>query len=68
VFVAFQHYLVMLGTTVIIPTIIVPLMGGGHVSLPPASLRRCYIHTYTHTHTHTPHVSLSVFAWNENEH
>ncbi|RCV41378.1 hypothetical protein SEVIR_9G129800v4 [Setaria viridis] len=30
VVVAFQHYLVMLGTTVIIPTIIVPLMGGGH--------------------------------------
>lgn len=29
---AFQHYLVMLGTTVIIPTILVPLMGGGNVS------------------------------------
>ncbi|KAJ4716132.1 Nucleobase-ascorbate transporter [Melia azedarach] len=27
----FQHYLVMLGTTVIIPTILVPLMGGGKV-------------------------------------
>ncbi|KAI3445879.1 hypothetical protein Pfo_002544 [Paulownia fortunei] len=27
----FQHYLVMLGTTVIIPTIIVPYMGGGNV-------------------------------------
>ncbi|KAK9286750.1 hypothetical protein L1049_015154 [Liquidambar formosana] len=27
----FQHYLVMLGTTVIIPTIIVPQMGGGNV-------------------------------------
>ncbi|CAL9151137.1 nucleobase-ascorbate transporter LPE1-like [Musa acuminata AAA Group] len=27
---AFQHYLVMLGTTVIIPTILVPLMGGGN--------------------------------------
>ncbi|OAY81139.1 Nucleobase-ascorbate transporter LPE1, partial [Ananas comosus] len=26
----FQHYLVMLGTTVIIPTILVPLMGGRH--------------------------------------
>ncbi|KAA8545765.1 hypothetical protein F0562_020784 [Nyssa sinensis] len=26
----FQHYLVMLGTTVIIPTTIVPLMGGGN--------------------------------------
>lgn len=29
----FQHYLVMLGTTVIIPTILVPQMGGGNVSL-----------------------------------
>ncbi|KAL3614356.1 N alpha-acetyl-transferase [Castilleja foliolosa] len=27
----FQHYLVMLGTTVIIPTVIVPYMGGGNV-------------------------------------
>ncbi|CAB4290710.1 unnamed protein product [Prunus armeniaca] len=27
----FQHFLVMLGTTVIIPTILVPLMGGGDV-------------------------------------
>lgn len=27
----FQHYLVMLGTTVIIPTILVPQMGGGNV-------------------------------------
>ncbi|XP_031285147.1 nucleobase-ascorbate transporter 4-like [Pistacia vera] len=26
----FQHYLVMLGTTVLIPTILVPLMGGGN--------------------------------------
>uniref|UniRef100_A0A0D9VXR0 Xanthine/uracil/vitamin C permease n=1 Tax=Leersia perrieri TaxID=77586 RepID=A0A0D9VXR0_9ORYZ len=31
VLVAFQHYLVMLGTTVIVATILVPLMGGGHV-------------------------------------
>uniref|UniRef100_A0ACD6A4G5 Uncharacterized protein n=2 Tax=Avena sativa TaxID=4498 RepID=A0ACD6A4G5_AVESA len=30
VVVGFQHYLVMLGTTVIIATILVPLMGGGH--------------------------------------
>ncbi|NP_001105384.2 nucleobase-ascorbate transporter LPE1 [Zea mays] len=30
VLVGFQHYLVMLGTTVLIATIIVPLMGGGH--------------------------------------
>lgn len=27
----FQHYLVMLGTTVLIPTSLVPQMGGGHV-------------------------------------
>ncbi|PNT20372.1 hypothetical protein POPTR_009G086800v4 [Populus trichocarpa] len=27
----FQHYLVMLGTSVIIPSIVVPLMGGGNV-------------------------------------
>lgn len=27
----FQHYLVMLGTTVIIPSMLVPLMGGGDV-------------------------------------
>ncbi|KAG5388012.1 hypothetical protein IGI04_029553 [Brassica rapa subsp. trilocularis] len=27
----FQHYIVMLGTTVIIPSILVPLMGGGDV-------------------------------------
>ncbi|KAK3149655.1 hypothetical protein QOZ80_3AG0220490 [Eleusine coracana subsp. coracana] len=30
VLLGFQHYLVMLGTTVLIATIIVPLMGGGH--------------------------------------
>ncbi|XP_044488420.1 nucleobase-ascorbate transporter 4-like [Mangifera indica] len=30
VFLGFQHYLVMLGTTVLIPTILVPLMGGGN--------------------------------------
>ncbi|PIN18365.1 Xanthine/uracil transporter [Handroanthus impetiginosus] len=30
VILGFQHYLVMLGTTVIIPTIIVPYMGGGN--------------------------------------
>jgi xanthine/uracil permease len=29
----FQHYLVMLGTTVLIPTSLVPQMGGGNVSL-----------------------------------
>lgn len=27
----FQHYLVMLGTTVLIPTALVPQMGGGNV-------------------------------------
>ena len=27
----FQHYLVMLGTTVIISSVLVPLMGGGDV-------------------------------------
>ncbi|WCJ17996.1 Xanthine/uracil permease family protein [Euphorbia peplus] len=31
VLLGFQHYLVMLGTTVIIPSILVPLMGGGNV-------------------------------------
>jgi xanthine/uracil permease len=34
ILVGFQHYLVMLGTTVLIATIIVPLMGGGHVCEP----------------------------------
>jgi len=29
----FQHYLVMLGTTVLIPTTLVPQMGGGNVSV-----------------------------------
>lgn len=33
VILGFQHYLVMLGTSVIIPTIIVPQMGGGNVSI-----------------------------------
>ncbi|XWS39854.1 hypothetical protein CRYUN_Cryun18bG0090500 [Craigia yunnanensis] len=31
IFLGFQHYLVMLGTTVIISCILVPLMGGGNV-------------------------------------
>ena len=30
----FQHYLVMLGTTVISPTALVPQMGGGNVRPP----------------------------------
>lgn len=29
----FQHYIVMLGTTVLIATTLVPQMGGDHVSL-----------------------------------
>lgn len=29
----FQHYLVMLGTTVLIPSFLVPQMGGGFVRL-----------------------------------
>lgn len=29
----FQHYLVMLGTTVLIPSTLVPQMGGGNVML-----------------------------------
>ncbi|CAN0920799.1 Nucleobase-ascorbate transporter 4 [Linum grandiflorum] len=31
IFLGFQQYLVMLGTTITIPTILVPLMGGGNV-------------------------------------
>lgn len=31
IFLGFQHYLVMLGTIVIVSTILVPLMGGGNV-------------------------------------
>ncbi|XP_039047185.1 nucleobase-ascorbate transporter 4-like [Hibiscus syriacus] len=31
VLLGFQHYLVMLGTTVIVSSILVPLMGGGNV-------------------------------------
>lgn len=30
----FQHYLVMIGTSVIIASIVVPLMGGGNVKTP----------------------------------
>jgi hypothetical protein len=30
---AFQHYIVMLGTTVLIASTLVPLMGGNHVSV-----------------------------------
>jgi xanthine/uracil permease len=35
VLLGFQHYLVMLGTTVIIPTALVPQMGGGNVRSSP---------------------------------
>lgn len=41
----FQHYLVMLGTTVIIPTIIVPYMGGGNVSI---SFQPINVYDYFH--------------------
>lgn len=33
VILGFQHYMVMLGTTVVIATIVVPLMGGGNVKI-----------------------------------
>ena len=33
VILGFQHYIVMLGTTVIIPSALVPQMGGGNVSI-----------------------------------
>lgn len=33
VLLAFQHYIVMLGTTVMIATYLVPRMGGTHVSI-----------------------------------
>lgn len=32
--VGFQHYVIMLGTIVLIATILVPQMGGGYVSVP----------------------------------
>jgi nucleobase transporter 1/2 len=34
----FQHFIVMLGTSVIIPSALVPQMGGGNVS-PPRPLK-----------------------------
>lgn len=34
VLLGFQHYIVMLGTTVLIPSILVPQMGGGNVRIP----------------------------------
>jgi hypothetical protein len=39
----FQHYIVMLGTSVIIPSALVPQMGGGNVSSPesPESATQC---------------------------
>ena len=37
VILGFQHYIVMLGTSVIIPSALVPQMGGGNVSKPSTS-------------------------------
>jgi hypothetical protein len=37
VILGFQHYIVMLGTSVIIPSALVPQMGGGNVSKPITS-------------------------------
>jgi nucleobase transporter 1/2 len=52
VIVGFQHYLVMLGTTVIIATILVPLMGGGHVSSLPLPLHLCHtVMSFSALHT-----------------
>ena len=34
---AFQHYILALGTAVMIPAVLVPMMGGDDVSSPPAS-------------------------------
>lgn len=39
VILGFQHYIVMLGTSVIIPSALVPQMGGGNVSLPKNHLK-----------------------------
>ena len=33
---AFQHYILALGTAVMIPAVLVPMMGGDDVSSPPA--------------------------------
>lgn len=49
----FQHYLVMLGTTVIIPTHLVPQMGGGnvwlfHELLQSSSVNFCWCCTCNH--------------------
>jgi hypothetical protein len=55
----FQHYLVMLGTTVIIPTALVPQMGGGNVR-PSLSLSSCFVvlppllHRRSLTRKHAP--------------
>jgi xanthine/uracil permease len=51
VLVGFQHYLVMLGTTVLIATIIVPLMGGGHVRLTFLLLSFPFISSFAWTWT-----------------
>jgi xanthine/uracil permease len=45
VILGFQHFIVMLGTTVIIPSALVPQMGGGNVSPETRALLNVdYIH------------------------
>jgi xanthine/uracil permease len=45
VILGFQHFIVMLGTTVIIPSALVPQMGGGNVSPETCALLNVdYIH------------------------
>ena len=43
----FQHYLVMLGTTVIIPTALVPQMGGGNVRIYSHTRRGIFYSNYS---------------------
>ncbi|KVI05629.1 Xanthine/uracil/vitamin C permease [Cynara cardunculus var. scolymus] len=45
----FQHYLVMLGTTVLIPTTLVPQMGGGHAKMIQTLLFVAGLNTLTQT-------------------
>jgi xanthine/uracil permease len=44
VLLGFQHYLVMLGTTVIIPTALVPQMGGNNVRFEISLFIFCWLH------------------------
>ena len=46
VILGFQHFIVMLGTTVIIPSALVPQMGGGYVSLETYALLLLITLTY----------------------